>query len=155
MKRIGLGGLFILLLGMFILPIKAMAISKPALSNLIVEGIGELDVTKTTHNIKLTSTLGYAEITADPASSNYKVEGDGRINCQEGNNEVTITVTDPSDNSTQVYTININYVDKNNTTETENPNTGDFINYIYIGIIGIAALGLFLSLLKRRTVKQI
>lgn len=147
--------LLILLLGLVVLPIKVMAISKPALSNLKVEGIGELNVNIMTHTIKLTSTLGYAEITADPADSSYKVEGDGKVNCQEGNNEVTITVTDPSDNSTQVYTININYVDKNNATETDNPNTGDFINYIYVGIVGLGALGLLLSFLKKKTVKQI
>lgn len=151
----------IILCATLLMPINAKAISASALSSLSIEGIGEV---KNNRTYNFTSSLGYVEVTATPSDSSYTVTGDGKINCEEGLNKIEVVVTDPSDNSTKVYTININYsssgtkTSSNSDTNTgstsekvENPNTGSFINVTAIGVI--TALFLLILLKSNKKIK--
>lgn len=160
MKKLNL--LVLLLCVLFIGSIKTYAITEPALSHLEVEteqgnGIFNLG-SKKVFNFGLSSTLGYANIIATPTDPSYQVSGAGKVNCTEGLNKIDVVVTDPSDNSSVTYTINLTYngvasspaksYDKDG-NEIENPPTGDFLNITLISLIGLGAIILINKTIKK------
>ena len=108
-----------LLLGLFLgvllfIPFGVKAIEANPLSHLEVKtrgGQGNFDLSsgKKTFGFSLTATMDYAEIIATPTNESYVVEGAGKIDCQNGYNKIEVVVTDPSDNSSVTYTINLNF----------------------------------------------
>jgi phosphotransferase system glucose/maltose/N-acetylglucosamine-specific IIC component len=140
MKKIGLivMGLFLML----IVPFGVHASGTPTLSSLSVEGIGSLNVARSSFNVKLTSTLGYATITATPSDSSYVVTGAGQVKCNQGMNTINVVVKNPTDNSSKTYTINLNYVAGTSSSKTsiQNPNTSVSDNISLM--VGIAIMGI-------------
>jgi LPXTG-motif cell wall-anchored protein len=146
-KRI-LKFLFLLNLMIVILsPFKTYAIANPALKSLSVDGVGNLNVNKSSITINFKSSLGYVNVTAVPADSSYQVTGDGKLTCKDGKNTFQITVTDPSDKSSKIYTLNVNYTTTSG-NKSANPDTGAFINISFI-IAGIVLLALIIYIIKK------
>ena len=108
--------LFMLLL---ILPLKVFAIADPALSTIEVAGTekpnkAEVTAGKTTYNLALTGDYESVTINAVPANESYQVTGDvGEKEISTGINRFTIVVTDPSDNSSARYSLNISLSNTN------------------------------------------
>ena len=139
---------FILLLVYLLLPFKTFAISTPALSQLEVEtdqGTGKFDLSTgaTTFSFSLSTSLDYANIIVKPVNDSYTVTGGGKVKCEKGLNKIVVVVTDPSDNSSVTYTINLNF----NQTASEsdgktNPNTGTFLNISLLGFGSCVAIAM-------------
>ena len=165
MKKINY--LFFILFGMFIFSVgSAKAITTGnALSRLEVECVGGSPFalsgngTSKTYSWTLYRDSEDVNIIATPASDTYKVEGAGVVKTQMGQNAIVVKVTDPSDNSTVTYTINLNrlaessYNGASTTTTanvsydkttsknvTINPNTGIMTNIVLL--IGISLIAL-------------
>ena len=134
-----------------ILPFSASAIKSPALKHLEVEtngGVGVMDVNKKNQSFTLFTPYNYTNIIAEAADESYKIEGAGKVDIKYGSNTIKVTVTDPSDNSSEVYTINLKAVEKSGTSNNnastgtgdviENPKTGAFVSTsILLGGLGL------------------
>lgn len=134
--------LLIVLILLVLLPLKINAAS--LLSNLEVEGIGSLNLSKRSWNLGFSTSLNYVNITATPSDSSVIVEGDGKINIKEGSNLITITASKGSEKET--YTINLNVTKKDGTSgtsydkdgnELKNPNTGAFMSLAFFGVLSV------------------
>ena len=126
------------------------------LSDLQVEGIGSVNISKKSYNLSLTTPYDTANIIATPADSSVTVEGAGQVPIQEGANTITVTATNGTQSET--YTINLNVsrstqgevkYDKNGNV-INNPETGSFINYALFGLIGAISLLLIINLLRKK-----
>ena len=123
------------------LPFTAKAITAPAATTINVEGIGNLSDIKNNMiwNLQMdTSSANYTHIliTVTPADPTYVVTGAGQIDLIIGEKKaVIITITNPADNTSESYTINITLSVKE--SGGTNPNTGTFANYGLLG--GISA----------------
>ena len=93
---------YVLIAAILVLPFTVSASN--LLSNLEVEGIPPLSMTKSTYNLTLTSTLNYANIIATPAKEGVTVTGAGKIEVQEGTNALIVTATDGT--TTETYRVN-------------------------------------------------
>ncbi len=140
MKKI----LYVVLAIVFILPVFVKADS--LVDKINIEGIGDLDLTKKTWNLNLSSTLDYTVITVK-ASDGITVEGGGKLDIVEGNNTFVITATDGK--ITEEYTININ-VTRPSENNTENPETGAFIPTSIIILAGVSLIGVILLNNKKK-----
>ena len=130
--------LFALLCCLFIIPIKINAAS--LLSGINIDGIGDLNMSKKSWTYSFTTTLDYANVTATASDSSTKIEGAGKVEIKEGANQIVITATNGSQSET--YTITLNVTKGNSTSSTtydkdgneiNNPPTGAFANYAFIG----------------------
>ena len=143
-------------------PIRTGAITSPALSHLEVEteqGLGNFNLSggKKTFNFSLSSSLDYANIIATPTNESYQVSGAGKVQLKDGNNVIEVVITDPSDNSTEKYTINLNFSKSNssngtsNTTngDVKNPETGSFVNAKTL-ILGVGVVIAIVILTKKK-----
>ena len=140
MKKI----LYVVLAIVFMLPVFVKADS--LVDKINVEGIGDLDLTKKTWNLNLSSTLDYTVITVE-AGDGITVEGGGKLDIVEGNNSFVITATDGK--ITEEYTININ-VTRPSENNTENPETGAFIPTSIIILAGVSLIGVILLNNKKK-----
>ena len=148
--------LFVLLMVVILSPFKAKAIVDNPLTKLEVEtkqGTGNFNVSGGQKNFSfsLASTLSYANIIAESSNPAYTITGAGHVEVKEGMNTINVVVTDPSDNTSKTYTINLNFRKKgnvingsNNTDNSgeTNPSTGAFLNYslIALGVVSGAVL---------------
>ena len=126
--------IIIALLGLILLlPFTAKAIEDHPLKTLKIEGFGvDLDTTAEVQK-------GYwcgkktINIIAEPTNENYTVTGAGKVTVEDGNNELKVVVTNPEDESSYTYTINLNVNGEScgkaatTTTGLTNPETGVFI----------------------------
>lgn len=138
----------ITLILMIFLPFKINAAS--LLSNLDVEGVGQLNLSKRNWNLAFTTSLDYVNISATPIDSLTTVEGTGRINIKEGTNTITITASNGS--QTETYTINLNVTKVQGKVTTsydkdgnplKNPNTGAFISigsFLLLSVLMVISL---------------
>ena len=140
MKKI----LYVVLAIVFMLPVFVKADS--LVDKINVEGIGDLDLTKKTWNLNLSSTLDYTVITVE-AGDGITVEGGGKLDIVEGNNSFVITATDGK--ITEEYTININ-VTRPSENNTENPETGAFMPTSIIILAGLSLVGVILLNNKKK-----
>ena len=142
--------IFYVMLAILLLPIIASA--KGLLTNLEVEGIEPLSMTKSTYNLTLTTTLDYVNIVATPANEGVTVTGAGKQTATEGPNTYTITATDGKDAET--YTINVNIVkgDANVDEIKGNPNTGSFLP---TSLVLLALLAIAMVILNKRKIFNI
>ncbi len=110
------------------------------LSKLEVEGTEPLKMSKSTHNLTLTTSLEYANIIATPANEGVTVTGAGKVDVKEGDNSITITATDGKE--VETYTINLKIVKGNASQDSTNgnPNTGSFlpVSLVLLSIVAIA-----------------
>lgn len=143
----------IALIMIFVIPLNVNAAS--LLSDIQVEGIGSINLSKKSFNLSLATPYDYANIYATPVDSSVTVEGAGQVAIQEGVNTITVTASNGSQSET--YTINLNV--SRNTSEVKydkngdiitNPETGSFVNYVLFGIIGIVSLILIVNLLRKK-----
>ena len=127
MKKI----LFMLML-LLIMPVMANATTLTKRINIPISGIGDLPVEKNNHKMTITSKSNIINITVETNDENATVEGAGKIELQEGENNIAIKVS--NEETTEEYNLNINYsktVNNNtNTDDKNNPNTGATINII-------------------------
>lgn len=142
MKKILLG-----LLVFLIVPFCVNAAS--LLTNLNVEGIGDLNLSRRKWNLTLTSSLDYTNITAT-ALDGVTIEGNGKVALQEGDNQVVVKATD-ANGETEDYTINIKLI-KKSANETNNPETGAFLSIGGILVLACLAIGI-LKLKKNKFYK--
>lgn len=143
--------LFLGALLLILAPFKAKAIEANPLTHLEVEttqGTGNFDLSggQKSFSFALATPYSYANIIAKSSNETYVITGAGHVECKEGLNTINVVVTDPADNSSVTYTINLNFKAKdkvavvNSTTQQEstdtnqaageeNPSTGSFLNY--------------------------
>lgn len=167
MKKIYFVTIFALLL--VIAPFKTKAIVENPLTKLEVEtrqGTGNFNLSggEKSFSFSLTSPFSYANIIAQASDASYTITGAGKVECKQGTNTINVVVTDPSDNSSVTYTINLNFnqsnassvpVQKstdNGTTSDENPKTGATINYTFISL---AFIGGTLLLIKSKKANKL
>ena len=124
-----------------------------------VDGIGNISLSKKTHNLKLTTSLDYATIEVK-AVEGATVEGDGKVEVKEGKNTLEVKAT--KDGETDTHTINLTIAkSKGGSAAAEeggetkgNPNTGAFISVAAIGsLVGIGIVFDIVS--KKRKIKSI
>ena len=133
---------------LFVLPSHVYAAS--LFGSIEVEGIGPVSLAKTTHNLGLQTSFDYTNITATPASEGITIEGAGKVQIKEGQNQIVLTASDGK--TTETHTINLNVskisgqVQSGNAYEkggaVENPETGAFFNYTLIVLCIAGAIGI-------------
>ena len=101
-----------------------------------IDGIGDAPLSGNSWSVKLTTTLDYTDITVTPINENVKVEGAGKVDIKEGDNEITLTLSEGETKET--YVIHMNMV-RPKTDTNGNPETGAFIPILVV-IVGILAL---------------
>ena len=141
---------YVLIAAIFVLPFTVSASN--LLSNLEVEGIPTLSMTKSTYNLTLTTTLNYANIIATPAKEGVTVTGAGKIEVQEGTNALIVTATDGT--TTETYTINLNikHGDPNAEATDGNPNTGSFLP---VSLLLLSLVAIAIAILNKRRIFNI
>ncbi len=112
-------------------------------SSISIDGIGEAPLNGNSWSVKLTTTLDYTDITVTPINDNVTVEGAGRVNIEEGNNDITITLKEGE--TVETYVIHMNMVRPKTDTDG-NPETGAFVPVMIItvgilALVGIAFIG--------------
>lgn len=132
-----------LLVALLMFPIFVNAAS--LVSSISVDGIGDLTLNRNTWNLTLTTTLDYVDIDVVTVAEGTTVEGAGKVEVQEGANELAIKVSDGT--TTENYTININ-IRRPSIDESGNPDTGAFIPTALI-ICGIISFGVLMSVRKK------
>lgn len=105
-------------------------------SSISIDGIGEAPLNGNSWSVKLTTTLDYTDITVTPINDNVTVDGAGRVNIEEGNNDITITLKEGE--TVETYVIHMNMVRPKTDTDG-NPETGAFVPVMII-TVGILAL---------------
>jgi len=105
-------------------------------SSISIDGIGNAPLNGNSWSVKLTTTLDYTDITVTPINDNVTVEGAGRVNIEEGNNDITITLKEGE--TVETYVIHMNMVRPKTDTDG-NPETGAFVPVMII-TVGILAL---------------
>ena len=144
MKRTRFLTIALLVLFVFI-PLRVHAAS--LISKLEVEGIGDLSLARNSWNLQLTTSLTYANIIATPANETVTIEGAGKVEVNEGQNQIVVKAT--SGETTETYTINLNVIKSTgnvatgtdvkvvdaNGTDVKNPNTGSFVSLTIIMIL--------------------
>lgn len=125
---------------MFVICLLALPVLVNAASltkRITIDGIGDMNLSKNSYNLTLTTTLNYAEIEVEPANPSYTVTGDGKVDIQEGANKLVVTVSDGT--NTEEYTINLTM--KRPADETNgNPETGAFLS-VTVVVAGLAIAG--------------
>lgn len=118
------------------------------ITSLNVDGIGNLDASKKSFALKLTTTLDYATITATPANENVTIEGVGKVPIVEGKNVLVVKATDGT--TTEEYTINLSMNRPSGDATDGNPNTGEFVSFglLLLGL-GVAITAYLISRKKR------
>lgn len=130
---------------MFVICLLALPVLVNAASltkRITIDGIGDMNLSKNSYNLTLTTTLDYAEIEVETANPSYTVTGDGKVDIQEGANKLVVTVSDGT--NTEEYTINLTM--KRPSDETDgNPETGAFLS-VTVVVAGLAiASGLYFA----------
>ena len=105
-------------------------------SSINIDGIGNAPLNGDSWSVKLTTTLDYTDITVTPVRDTVKVEGAGRVAIEEGNNDITITLTEGDTVETYVIHMTMN---RPKTDTNGNPETGAFVP-VMIVIVGVLAL---------------
>ena len=105
-------------------------------SSISIDGIGEAPLNGNSWSVKLTTTLDYTDIKVTPVRDSVTVEGAGKVNIEEGNNDITITLKDGD--VTEEYVIHM-VMNRPKTDTDGNPETGAYIP-IMIVIVGLFAL---------------
>ena len=101
-----------------------------------IDGIGDAPLGGNSWSVKLTTSLDYTDITVVPKNDNVKVEGAGKVDIKEGDNDITITLSEGETKET--YVIHMNMV-RPKTDTNGNPETGAFVPTLVV-IVGILAL---------------
>lgn len=144
------------LLALLALPLGAKAIENPPLKSLKINGLAQ------EFNVNYQNQTGYwcgknnVTVEATALNSNYQISGTGNINVQNGDNVLNVTVTDPKDNSSYTYTINLNVNgDKcSGLNINGNPKTGAFIP-VTILFAGTATAFLITKNTKKKKIYKI
>ena len=105
-------------------------------SGISIDGIGNAPLNGNSWSVKLTTTLDYTDITVTPVRDTVKVEGAGRVAIEEGNNDITITLTEGD--TVETYVIHMT-MSRPKTDTNGNPETGAFVP-VMIVIVGVLAL---------------
>ena len=105
-------------------------------SSINIDGIGNAPLNGDSWSVKLTTTLDYTDITVTPVRDTVKVEGAGRVAIEEGNNDITITLTEGDTVETYVIHMTMN---RPKTDTNGNPETGAFVP-VMIVVVGVLAL---------------
>lgn len=106
--------------------------------SVVFDGIGELNTSKNTWNLNLTTTLDYVDIDVVPISDSVKITGAGKVNVEEGDNTIEFTATDGT--TEEKFTVNVK-ISRPSENNSGNPETGSFLP------IGMVALGLGIILI--------
>ncbi len=158
--------LFILMIaGIFIFyPWNVREINSPALTHLEVQtdgGQGNFNLSsgKKSFTFGFSNSTNFANIIAEASDPSYQITGAGKVEVSNGLNVLNVIVTDPSDNTSETYTINLNFslkssssnnitnpktsTDNTNSSTTgvvaQNPETGAFVNVTIMVIITVLA----------------
>ena len=147
--------LFVLVLAVvLLLPYKAKAIEQNPLKHLEVRTIGgqgnfDLSGGKKSFSFRLRSTNTHANIIAEATNESYTITGAGKVECKDGKNVINVVVTDPSDNSSVTYTINLTFSHVDSVTDDDgNPRTGASLDIAVI--LGLTAGAVVLLGLSRK-----
>ena len=135
MKKLFMG----FMCAMVMVPVGARAIESSPLESLKIEGINaDLNVNKQVNKARWCGGNS-VNIIAKANNSGYSVTGAGRVNVNNGDNEIKVVVTDPADNSSYTYTINLS-VNPDSCGKSgvasggiTNPKTGAIIPFAAIG----------------------
>ena len=145
MKKIFYVALFLILL----CPVTVFA--KISLAKSInVDGIGNAPLRNNSWKCYLTTTLDYTDIKVTPISDDVVVEGAGRVQIQEGDNEIPITLK--QGDVTETFTIHM-VMKRPKLDSNGNPETGSFIPYALGGLVIIGLAGFVVS--RKSSIKKI
>jgi hypothetical protein len=137
----------ILLFALIIIPIKVHAGSM--LSSLSVDGIGNLNLSKSSWNLTFSSSNDYITINAVAADEGYTITGAGNVNLQEGANTIVVNVSD-SKGASEDYTINVNFTKttaSKSSNGSDNPETGAFLS---VGLVAVVLVISAVSLIYKK-----
>lgn len=144
--------LLLLVLTVVLLPSNTKAIEQNPLKHLEVRTIGgqgnfDLSGGKKSFSFRLRSTNTYVNIIAEATNESYEITGAGKVECEDGKNVINVVVTDPTDNSSVTYTINLTFSHVDSLTDDDgNPRTGTALNVaLILGLAGGAVVLLRLS----------
>lgn len=145
MKKIT-GYILMGILSFFVIPFLVNA--EGLLTNLNVDGIGDLNINRRNYTLQLTTTLDYATISATPANENVAVEGTGNVAIVEGKNTLIVKATDGV--TTEEYVINLTMLRPSGDATDGNPNTGAFASIgALIACLIVAIIAYLVSRRKR------
>ena len=136
----------VLLAVVLLLPFGAKAIEENPLTHLEVKtrgGVGNFYVSggKKSFSFGLTSTNTFATIIAEASNESYEITGAGKVECEDGANKIEVVVTDPSDNSSVTYTINLNFHHVDSLDDDNgNPRTGAALNIALFAGLTVGAV---------------
>ncbi len=121
-------------------------------SSIEVDGIGGAPLNANRWNVKLQTTLDYADIKVTPVDDSVTVEGAGRVPIQEGEQDITITLK--KGDVTETYVVHMNMV-RPKTDTNGNPETGASVPIVLTLIIGTLALISIIVLGSRNKMQRI
>lgn len=114
-------------------------------SGISVDGIGDLSLNRNTWNLSLTTTLDYVDIDVTSLDG-VTVEGAGKVDVQEGDNEIIIKASNGT--TTEEYKINIK-IARPTYDSDGNPETGAFVPSVLI-VGGLVGLGILLVVRNKK-----
>ena len=136
----------IFLLVLLIVPFLVNASS--LVTGITVDGIGDLKMDRNTWNLSLTTTLDYVDIDVTYLDG-VTIEGAGKVDVQEGDNEIIIKASNGT--TTEEYKVNIK-IARPTYDSDGNPETGAFIPSVLI-VGGVLAVGILFLVSKNKLYK--
>lgn len=127
---------WLLFIVLFMFPILVNASS--LVTGITVDGIGDLNLNKNSWNLFLTTTLDYVDIDVVSVDG-VTVEGAGKVDVQEGENELVVKASNGT--TTEEFKIKINIM-RPGEDGSDNPPTGAFMPKMLItsGVLGLGVL---------------
>lgn len=127
---------WLLFIVLFMFPILVNASS--LVTGITVDGIGDLNLNKNSWNLFLTTTLDYVDIDVVSVDG-VTVEGAGKVDVQEGENELVVKASNGT--TTEEFRIRINIM-RPGEDGSDNPPTGAFVPKMLItsGVLGLGVL---------------
>ncbi len=117
-------------------------------TGITVDGIGDLKMDRNTWNLSLTTTLDYVDIDVTYLDG-VTIEGAGKVDVQEGDNEIIIKASNGT--TTEEYKVNIK-IARPTYDSDGNPETGAFIPSVLI-VGGVLAVGILFLVSKNKLYK--
>lgn len=139
--------IFFMVVVLFMMPMFVNAAT--LVKGISFDGIGELNLSRNTWNLSLTTSLDYAEIDVIPTSDDVTITGSGKVAIEEGNNKLVVKATDGT--TTEEYTINVK-VSRPSKDGSGNPETGAFLSITTI-TLGILIGFIIFNIKKTKIVK--